>query len=113
MFNIYWSTDIQNLKKSIKVVLTDLIKIREKTLSVAQLNRYKTQFKGQLIMAEESKSGMMLMIARSILDLGKVDSLEEVLATIEAITPQDIQQIAKALFEPDNLSWLIYEPKEE
>jgi predicted Zn-dependent peptidase len=113
MFNIYWSTDIQNLKKSIKVVLSDLIKIREKTLSVAQLNRYKTQFKGQLIMAEESKSGMMLMIARSILDLGKVDSLEEVLATIEAITPQDIQQIAKALFEPDNLSWLIYEPKEE
>jgi predicted Zn-dependent peptidase len=55
----------------------------------------------------------MLMIARSILDLGKVDSLEEVLAIVEAITPQDIQQIAKALFDPNNLSWLIYEPKEE
>lgn len=64
-------------------------------------------------MAEESKSGMMLMIGRSILDLGKVDSLEEVLVTIDKVTPQDIQQIANYILHPDKLSWLIFEPKEE
>lgn len=82
-------------------------------MTAVRLNRYKRQFTGQLIMAEESKSGMMMMMGRSLLDLGKVDSLEEVLSDIEAVTPEDILQIAEELFAPEEISWLIYEPKAE
>lgn len=64
-------------------------------------------------MAEESKSGMMMMLGRSLLDLGKIDSLEEVLHSIESVTPLDIQEIAKEIFAPEGLSWLVYEPKAE
>lgn len=110
MFTIYWSADAENLKKSIRVILKDIEKIKTKPVSQATLKRYKMQFKGQLIMAEESKSGMMMMLGRSLLDLGKIDSLEEVLQSIDAVTAEELQKIALELFADDNLSWLVYEP---
>jgi predicted Zn-dependent peptidase len=94
-------------------VKRELEKLRNAPITETQLKRYKRQFTGQLIMAEESKSGMMMMLGRSLLDLGKIDSLEEVLHSIESVTPLDIQQIAKEIFAPEGMSWLVYEPKAE
>lgn len=113
LFNIYWSVDPVNLKRSLLIVKRELEKLRQSPISESQLKRYKKQFSGQLIMAEESKSGMMMMLGRSLLDLGKIDSLEEVLLSIDAVVPKDIQTIAQDLFAPEKLSWLIYEPQAE
>lgn len=113
LFNIYWSVDPQNLKRSVSIVKRELEKLRNAPITETQLKRYKRQFTGQLIMAEESKSGMMMMLGRSLLDLGKIDSLEEVLHSIESVTPLDIQEIAKEIFAPEGMSWLVYEPKAE
>lgn len=72
--------------------------------------KYQTQFRGQLIMAEESNSSLMFVIGRSLLDLGYVESLEEVLDKIEEITPEQLQRVARDVFNPSKLSFLTYVP---
>ncbi len=110
LFNIYWSTDAKNLNKSISIVNKELQYLMRKPMSEYKLNKYKTQFKGQLIMAEEGKTGLMLMMGRSLIDLGKIDGLEEVLKTIEGIGPEMLREIANEVLTMLSRSWLIYEP---
>lgn len=111
LLHIYWSTDIQNLNHSLKIVHKSLKALIDKPMAIRQFNTFKTQFIGQLIMAEENRSGMMTMMGRSLLDSGKIDTLEEVLHSIERIHLADIQRLAESVLSPDKLSTLIYEPE--
>jgi len=109
--NIYYSTDKRNVNRSRKAMLKQLEDLRNTPLRDSVLKKYKTQFRGQLIMAEESNSSLMFVIGRSLLDLGYVDTLNDVLDKIEAITSEEIQQVARDIFAPEKLSFLTYIPK--
>jgi predicted Zn-dependent peptidase len=61
---------------------------------------------GQLAMAEENNTSLMLMIGRSMLDLDKIDSLETVFDHIRKIKSKDLQNIANEIFDFDTLSML-------
>ncbi len=112
LVTIYYSTDKKNVNRSKKAVLKELANFRNEPLKESLLKKYKTQFRGQLIMAEESNSSLMFVIGRSLLDLGHVDSLEEILAKIDRINSAEIQYVAKEIFEPERLNFLTYLPKE-
>ena len=107
---IYFGTDKKNINRGKKAVLRELENLRNKPLSPAMFKKYQTQFRGQLIMAEESNSSLMFVIGRSLLDLGYVESLEEVLDKIEEITPEQLQRVAQDVFNPSKLSFLTYVP---
>lgn len=53
--------------------------LKERKMGDVQIRTLKEQLKGQLAMAEESNQGFMLMMAKSILDLGKVETLSQIL----------------------------------
>jgi predicted Zn-dependent peptidase len=109
--SIYYSTDPKNLNRSRKAVMNELELLKQKPIKEALLKKYKTQFHGQMIMAEESNSSLMFVIGRSLLDLGYVDSLEAVLNKIEAITSEQIQTVANDVFSPEKMNVLTYLPK--
>ncbi|MNY75607.1 hypothetical protein D3C86_2149280 [compost metagenome] len=67
---------------------------------------------GQLAMSEESNMSFMLMMAKSILDTGKVDSLPEIFGEIEQITASQLQEIAMELFDEQNFSYLTFLPED-
>ncbi|MFT4523167.1 MAG: putative Zn-dependent peptidase [Bacteroidia bacterium] len=110
LVSIYWSTDPKNLTKSRKAIDTTLYKLIDKELTPAQLKKYKTQFKGQMVMAEESNSSMMFVLGRSLLDIGTVDSLEHILSRIDAVTATDLREVAEEVLNPAMMSTLIYHP---
>ena len=66
---------------------------------------------GQLAMSEESNQGFMLMMAKSILDLDKVDSLKDIFAEIEVVTASQLQDIANEMFNEDQWSKLTFLPE--
>jgi len=109
---IYYGTDQRNLNRSRKAVLRELESIRKHLIKPNLLKNYKTQFRGQLIMAEESNSSLMFVIGRSLLDLGYVDSLQEVLNKIDSITSEQLQEVANDVLAPSKLSYLTYLPKQ-
>ena len=108
---IYYGTDKRNVNRSKKAMLKELEMLRTSPIKESALKKYKTQFKGQLIMAEESNSSLMFVIGRSLLDLGYVDSLNEVLDKVDLITSEEIIEVANHLFHPDRMNFLTYLPK--
>ncbi|NUM32537.1 MAG: insulinase family protein [Bacteroidetes bacterium] len=111
LFYIQWTSDIVNLEKSIKIVKSELLKIISKPITEKQFEQYKTQFKGQLIMAEESNQGLMIMMGRSLLDFNDIETLDKVLSEIDEINTQTLQNIAIEILNPDNMSMLVYKPE--
>lgn len=110
LFTIYWSTDKRNARKSRKAVLNVIRELIEKPLSDIQLRKYKTQFKGQMVIAEESNHSLLFVMGKSLLDLNTFDTLPEVLARIDSITATELQQVAQEILSEDRLSFLTYMP---
>lgn len=108
VFYIQWTADRENLNQTLKMVKRELRKLMQNPLSEKKLKGYKTQFKGQLIISEESNQGLMLMMGRSYLDYGEVEPLERILAEIDAIDSHQLQTLACELFDPEKMSLLVY-----
>ena len=110
IFGIFFATDPSQLNRSVNLVQKELKKLRNVPLGRVQLQSAKQQLKGQLAMAEENNGGLMLMMAKSMLDLNRIDTLEEIFDEIKAITAGDLMDIANEVFDPSRLSELIFLP---
>lgn len=108
LFHCYLSTDKKYLDKSVALVYKELTKLKEKKLSTLQLHQAKTQFKGQIILAEESRMNMMLLMGKSVAQGQQLETLEEVIAKLDAITAEEILTIANTVFNFDKMSYLAY-----
>jgi predicted Zn-dependent peptidase len=110
LFSIYFGTEKKQIKKATHLVLAELKKLREILLTNAQLKAVKEQIKGQLAMSEENNNGMMLTMAKSILDFGHIETLEEIFDKINHLTSTELQNVAKDIFQEENISYLIFQP---
>lgn len=110
-FGIFFGTEEKTLKKSLSIVHRELDKLRNKKLGSIQLHMAKEQAIGQMAMAEENYVSLMLVYGKSLIDHGKIDPLEMIFDKIRATTAEKIQEIANEIFNPEQLSYLIYTPK--
>ena len=108
---VFFGTEPKNLEKAQSLISKELKNLREKTLTTRQLHDIKQQLMGQLAMSEESNQGFMLMMAKSILDLDKVDSLKDIFNEVEVVTATQLQDIANEMFNEDQWSKLIFLPE--
>ncbi len=111
LFSISFATEAGQLNKSIKLVEKELQLLKEKPLGSMQLHYAKEQLIGQLAMAEENNSGLMLMMGKSILDLDRIESLESIFERIRSITAPELQEIAREMFDQQQFSILTFEPE--
>ena len=110
LMTIYFGTEKKQLKRTTSLVLKELKKLREKPLGSLQLHTAKEQLMGQLAMAEESNMGLMMMMGKSILDLDKVESLNEIFDKIKSIKAGELVDIANDVLREEQLSFLNYVP---
>lgn len=87
-------------------------KLREQPLSTLLLQQAKRRFKGQIALAEESRISVIIAMSKSLLDYGRVDSLEEIFNKIDAVTSVELLEIANQNFDPAQLSMLTFMPTE-
>ena len=109
-FAIYFATDPVNLKKSQRIILKEIEHLKKKPLGNLQLHKAKNQIKGQMALSEENKNAIMLMMAKSQLDLKKVPDLTKTFEKIDAITASKIQELAEAYLPVEQMSSLTYLP---
>lgn len=108
LFCVYLGTDKEYLDKSIRLVKRELNLLRRKKLGSLQLQRAKKQIIGQLAISLESNLSEMLSMGRSLLQMNKIDTIREIHEAIEAIDATTLQEIANEIFDPKQLSLLIY-----
>ncbi len=110
-FGVYFGTEGKTLKKAQALVLKEMSKMVSKKLGTVQLHMAKEQAIGQMAMAEENYSALMLVYGKSLLDHGKVDPLENIFNQIRNTTAEELQEIAQEMFNPDMLTFLTYKPQ--
>jgi predicted Zn-dependent peptidase len=108
IFTIYLGTDTRMVDKAISLVMKELRKIRDEEMSSGRLKIRKEQLKGQIAISVEAHQNEMLSAGKSMLLFNKVDSVEEVITRVEAITPSDVLHVANEIFNPSALSSLIF-----
>jgi predicted Zn-dependent peptidase len=112
IFGIFFGTEKKYLNRSIRLVLSELRKLREQKLGSLQLHKAKQQIKGQLAVAEENNTNLMLMMGRSLLDLDRIDHLDFIFQQIEAQTSSSLIEISEVMFSEGLLNYLIFNPND-
>ena len=108
LFNVYFGTDRENLEKATELVLKEFKLLREKKLGSVQLRKAQKQLIGQIAISTENREDLMLTIAKSYLLFNKVDPMPVVFKKIEAITADDLLEVANIVLDENQMSKLIY-----
>lgn len=108
VFNIYFGCDNSDLNKSISICLKEMQKLQDKKLGILQFRTAKQQLLGQIAISSENNENQMLSIGKSVLFYNRVEPLEKIYKKIQAISSDDILEIANEVFNSSKLSTLIY-----
>lgn len=111
LFSIFFGTEMGQVERGRKLVLKELQKLREVPLGTMQLHMAKEQMLGQLAMAEENNTSLMLMMGKSILDKNRIDSLESIYENIRNITAVQLTEVANEQLNENQLSHLTFLPE--
>lgn len=104
--SIYFSAEHRHTDDCIELVMKQIERLRSVPLTARRLAMAKRQFIAQLAISNESNENYMLGAGKSLLVHDGLDTLEELYAKIEALTPRDLTTVAEEVFT--NLSRLIY-----
>ena len=105
---ISFGCDKSNLAPCQAAIGRILAGLRDKPLSAARLRSFRRQLLGQLAISGDAGEAQCLSMGKSLLSWSRIMPPEEVRTQLEAITPEDLQAMARRLFAPDRLSSLIY-----
>ncbi len=109
LWSIYMGTDRKYLDRALELIYQELAIIREQGLSEKELQQAKEQLKGHLALSLDSNLELMFSLAKSVLIHGKVDSVSEIYRQIDAISEEEVSEVAKTHFDPKQLGELIFE----
>lgn len=112
IFSVYFGTDEEKAPKALKLIHKEMRKLREHKLGQIKLHQAKQKFTGQIALSEENRMGVLISMAKSLLDFNKIDSLEEVFAKLNAVTAEELITIANEIFDPKALNMLVFNPEE-
>jgi len=108
MMGIYLGCDPQQTEKAADLVAKEVTKLRETKLGTLQMSKAKKQFLGQMAMSEDNGLNSAVGAARALLHFGRVNNFETVASKIQAITAEQLQDVANAYLVPDKAFELIY-----
>ena len=98
------------LEETIKTILAEFRKIKSKKISSAELKKAKSYIKGTTTLALESSDSVAENAATSIINMGRVRPLEEVLKGIDRVSIDDVQRVAKDIFRTEVLNLAVIGP---
>lgn len=100
--------DRDNLDKCLKAIGKVLDKLRNETLSERKLKAAKKQLLGQLAISSDNGETQCLSMGKSLLAYGRITGPEQTLSLVEAVTAEDLREMAQEIFAPEKLSRLVY-----
>ncbi|MBM3738910.1 MAG: insulinase family protein [Acidobacteria bacterium] len=103
-FTIYAGTSLATVRQVIGLILEELHNLKETLVPHEELVRGKNHLKGSIMLGLESTTSRMQNLARQQLYFGRFTSLDEVLASIEKVTAEDVRTAARELFQSGGLA---------
>ncbi len=110
---LYSSTEPKKLKKLMKVLNSEILKVHSSGVTADEVKMAKTQIKGQIRLANEDLEFRMNSLAVNDLMLGRNRSIEEVLEEIDKVSVDRVNEYAKIFWDTQNMGTLLLGPVKE
>src|SRR5918997_199682 len=107
---VYAGTDIDRVEEAISAILGELKKLRDEGVPEDELARTKELRSGRLLMGLEDSRSVASWVGSQELTYGEIRTPEEVMEKIDAVTAEEVQELARELFRPDRLSLALLGP---
>ena len=105
--SIYAGTQRKSVEEVVKRVQKELEIFLEKGLSLEDVEFYKTQAKGQILIGSEDIENRMHSLAVNEMVLGQYRSVEQVLMDLDQVTEESVQNYIQERYNPSQLSLCI------
>jgi predicted Zn-dependent peptidase len=102
--SVYAGTSVDKTEKLLQLTLLELKRLKQETVSDAELKRAQDQLKSNIVIGLESSGSRMSNLARQQIYFGRFFGVDEITREIEAITPATIQRLAQQLFRPEAMA---------
>jgi predicted Zn-dependent peptidase len=100
----YVGTREDNVEEACTVIGAELERLRSESVSAEELARAKENVKGRLVLSSESTAVRMTRISRATLFGLPIESLDEMLAKVDAVTVDELSELAAELYGAERLS---------
>jgi len=98
------------LEKTILTILAEFKKIKRIKVSPAELKKAKAYIKGTTTLSLETSDEVAVQAASSLINLGKIRTLEDTLRGVDKVTAEDIQRVARDILRTEALNLAIIGP---
>ena len=104
---IYAGTNPEWVDEVIEVTLGELKKVTRDGITTAELDRAKSQIKGNMLLGMESTDSRMNRLARNEIYFRRDVPLEELAKGIESVSNDQLVEIATRSFQPDKMAMVM------
>jgi len=102
--SIYAGTSLESAPKVVQSILKEFRQLKEQTVNDEELRRAKDHLKGSLMLSLESTGSRMSNLARQEMYFSRFFTLDELVESIELVTADDVQRIARTFFDPKQIA---------
>jgi predicted Zn-dependent peptidase len=102
--SIYAGTSRESAVKVVESVVSEFQKLKSDLVPAEELRRSKDQLKGSLMLSLESSTARMSNLARQEMYFDRFYGLDELIEKIEAVTAEELQELANFFFQTDNIA---------
>jgi predicted Zn-dependent peptidase len=110
ILSVYAGTAKETIGQVIDLTIAEFRDMKESLVTEEELLRAKNHLKGSLMLSLESTSSRMSNLARQELYFGRFSSLDEILASIDAVTREQLQCLARQFFQPELIATTVLGP---
>ena len=108
LWMVYYGCDAQDRARCRRLVAHELERLTDRAMPQRTLDAARRQLKGQIGISYDNFENVALGMAKRYLHYGTTLSREELFGRLDAITPEDLLQTARAVLAPDRLLTLEY-----
>lgn len=113
LLSIYAGTDADDVPLVLEEVYKECDRLCSEPIGDLELKDAKSQLTGGLLLSLESPSNVMNRLARGEIYLDQYETTEDSIASVNAVSLQDVQELAADLLAPDRLSLAVVGPMDE
>jgi predicted Zn-dependent peptidase len=102
--SVYAGCGRENITKVVQSVVAEFRNMKSEQILPEELERAKNQLKGNLMLSLESSTARMSNLARQEMYFDHFFDLDEIIARIEAVTTDDLIELARSYFVSENIA---------
>lgn len=108
LWSVYFGCDPHDVRRCIRLVRHELDRMMERTLTLSQLKAAKQQIRGQIAVACDNRESFALDFGKTYLKYGVEKDMTSLFARIDALTAEQIREVARDIFAAERLTTLTF-----